>query len=180
MKKLTIIAAMAAMTATPAMAQVTSPTVDLSGTVAVECTVDNIDSAIGFGTLGRRGQASVVSDTGVDVFCNQPSTVTLTSLNGGLVLDSSSISPTNETTWDASGNPGFAAGLDYTLTVPRFGTPPISTAFLPEATPVDVVVVPALNESNFRINYDTVNSTDPLIGGNYTDTLTIALTPNGV
>jgi len=169
MKKLTLIAALAAMTATPAMAQF-NDTVSLSAEVPVECTVTNLDSAVDFSTVGLKGQAAIVSNTGIDVFCNTPSVVSFSSANGGLTLDG--VLPVA-----SSPVPGFATSMDYTAEIVEFGQT-IDTATLP-ASGVSVPL-PPLDVNNIKIKYDTVKSTLPLLSGTYSDTFTITLSPGGV
>ena len=183
MKKIIAIAALAAASATPAMAQTAgfSGSVDFTGTVAVECTVTGLQDTILFGAMGRRGQASAQVDTGVDVFCNQPSEVTFESENGYLALQTTNNAndSISETNFQSNANPGFDAGLDYSAEVVQFGVSG-DTSQLQAGTPVAIAPVPALNQNNLRLRYDTINAGQPLLGGIYEDTLTITLTPQGV
>ena len=182
MKKLIAIAALAAASSTPAMAQSSfTGDVDFTGQVPVECTVTGLQDTILFGQLGRRGQASAQVDTGIDVFCNQPSEVTFESENGYLALQTTNNAndSISESNFESGANPGFDAGLDYTAEVVQFGIMGDSSQ-LTAGTPVAISPVPAINQNNLRLRYDTVNSNQPLLGGFYEDTLTITLTPQGV
>ena len=182
MKKIIAIAALAAASATPAMAQSSfTGSVDFTGTVPVECTVTGLQDTILFGQMGRRGQASSQVDSGIDVFCNQPSEVTFESENGYLALQTTNNAndSISETNFESAANPGFDAGLDYTTEVVQFGITGDSSQ-LQAATPVAVSPVPAINQNNLRLRYDTINASQPLLGGFYEDTLTITLTPQGV
>ena len=182
MKKLIAIAALAAASSTPAMAQSSfNGTVDFTGERAVECTVTGLQNDVVFGPLGRRGQASAVVNTGIDVFCNQPSKVTFESENGYMALKTNNDAndSKSETDFESGANPGFDAGLDYEATLVQYNVTGDSSQ-LTAMTPVDIAPVPALNQNNLRIRYDTKNSNQPLLGGSYEDTLTITLTPQGV
>ena len=185
MKKIIAIAALAVASATPAMAQSSmagfTGSVDFTGEVPVECNVTGLQDTILFGQLGRRGQASAQVDTGIDVFCNQPSEVTFESENGYLALQTTNNAndSISESNFESGANPGFDAGLDYTAEVVQFGIMGDSSQ-LTAGTPVAVSPVPAINQNNLRLRYDTVNSGQPLLGGIYEDTLTITLTPQGV
>ena len=186
MKKIIAIAALAAASASPAMAQSSSMagfngSVDFTGQVPVECTVTGLQDTILFGTLGRRGQAAAQVNAGVDVFCNQPSEVTFESENGYLALQTTNNAndSVSETNFESGANPGFDAGLDYTAEVVQFGIMGDSSQ-LTAGTPQSISPVPAINQNNLRLRYDTVNSGQPLLGGFYEDTLTITLTPQGV
>jgi len=179
MKKLVVAVAASGLFATPAMAQVTE-TIDVDAEVTVVCEVSDLNTVVNFGELGRRGQAPRVRNGGVDAFCNQPSTVSLTSTNGFLKLNSNTASTSDEQDFlsDANGGLGqFAAGLDYQATV--FGLTG-DTSDLTANTAVTFGAVPPLNLRNVAIIYDTIAGPLPLIGGDYSDTLLISLTPNGV
>ena len=182
MKKIIAIAALAAASSTPAMAQSSfSGTVDFTGERAIECTVTGLQNDVVFGPLGRRGQTSAVVDTGIDVFCNQPSKVTFMSENGYMALKTNNDAndSKSETDFESFANDGFDAGLDYEATVVQYNVTGDSSQ-LTAMTPVDIAPVPALNQNNLRIRYDTKTSNLPLLGGSYEDTLTITLTPQGV
>lgn len=181
MKKLLITtAALSGMLAVPAHAANPQDVV-FTGTRAIECTIENMDALIDFGDLGQRGQAARVSNRGIDVFCNQPSSVSFESLNGYLALETSN--PANdslsESDFTSAANPGFSAGLDYEAQIPAFAVS-AETSGIDAGVAISIPGVPALNLNNIRINYDTVNESQPLLGGVYSDTLTITLTPSGV
>jgi spore coat protein U-like protein len=155
--------------------------VDFTGQRAVECSIANFQDTVLFGALGRRGQAAQQSDTGIDVFCNQPSTVSFESENGYLALQTvnNANDSISESDFTSAANPGFSAGLDYTASIPAFGISG-DTSDLDAGVAVTYSPVPALNLNNIRINYDTIAENQPLLGGLYEDTLSITLTPNGV
>ena len=121
MKKLILATAGAAMFATPAMAQSTSE-IDVGANVPMECYVDNLPAQVGFGDLSRTGQADAVVTNGIEVFCNQRSTVAVTSDQGYLkaVTNNPGNDSNSESDFTSGNNPGFAAGLDYRATVPNF------------------------------------------------------------
>ncbi len=185
MKKI-MFAVLAGTMATSAFAQAgpaIDESVDFTGQRAVECEISGFQDTILFGALGRRGQATQQSDTGIDVFCNQPSTVTFESENGYLALQTinnanDSVNPDGGN-FTSGANPGFSAGLDYVATIPAFNVTSNTTA-ISAGSPLTFSPVPALNLNNIRINYDTIAESQPLLGGFYEDTLSITLTPNGV
>jgi hypothetical protein len=153
--------------------------VSFTGVRAVECSIGNFQNSVSFGTLGTNGSAGQVQDTGVSVFCNQPSTVTLESESGFLKLqandeDNDSISESNLT---SAANPGFAAGVNYSATV--FGLTGNTTQINAQQV-YTYGSVPALNIPSATISYNTLPGSMPLLGGTYQDTVTITLTPNGV
>ena len=186
MKRL-MIAALAASTiavASPALAGTQSVT--FNGTRAVECSVTGYSGSINFGALGRKGEASQVTDNGINVFCNQPFTASLVSTNGYLKL----VTPNDPTNGSVNGdagnftsqkNPSFDAGLDYGLVIPGI-TGVQGSQYLKAG--VDVAgglgVIPAVDFSGLTANYNTIKSDKPLLGGTYTDTVTLTLTPQGV
>jgi len=167
------------MFAMPAQAE----TVNFTGTRAVECAVTGYSGTINFGNLGRNGEASPVTDSGIDVFCNQPFKVALTSANGYLKLQTTNTANNSlsETNFTSQANPMFNAGLDYGLVIPGI-TGAQGSQYLPAG--VDVAgglgVIPAVSFSGLSATYDTVDSDKPLLGGTYSDTVTLTLTPQGV
>ncbi len=183
MKKI-MFAVLAGTMATSAFAQA-GPTidesVDFTGTRAVECEISGFQDTILFGALGRRGQTAQQADTGIDVFCNQPSTVSFESENGYLALQTTNNvnDSVSESDFTSGANPGFSAGLDYVATIPAFNVTG-NTTDISAGSPLTFSPVPALNLNNIRINYDTIAESQPLLGGLYEDTLSITLTPNGV
>jgi spore coat protein U-like protein len=181
MKRL-IIAALAASTvvfATPAMAE----SVTFNGTRAVECSVTGYSGTINFGNLGRKGEASPVTDSGINVFCNQPFKVSLVSTNGYLKLQTTNPNndSVNETNFTSKGNSQFDAGLDYGLVIPGV-TGAKGSQYLPAGVNVagGLGPIPAVNLTGLTATYDTVESDKPLLGGTYSDTVTLTLTPQGV
>jgi len=175
----------AAMMAMPTAAFADEPVsaqLDFTGERACECEVDLGQNAVLFGDLGRRGQAQRQSIR-ADVFCNQPSEVTFESENGFLLLQATN--PLNEpndpteTDHTSQANPGFSAGLDYNASIPSVGLAADSSQIL-GTTPTSVGVIPAQNRSNVRVDFDTIAESQPLLGGDYEDTLTVTLTPQGV
>jgi spore coat protein U-like protein len=181
MKRL-IIAALAASTvavATPAMAE----SVFFHGQRAVECSVTGYTGNVNFGNLGRNGEASPVTDNGINVFCNQPFKVSLTSQNGYLKLQTTNANNDSfsENNFTSKHNSQFDAGLDYGIVIPGI-TGAQGSQYLPAGVNVagSLGAIPAVNFSGLSATYDTVNSSKPLLGGTYSDTVTLTLTPQGV
>jgi spore coat protein U-like protein len=182
MKKLIVMAlaaSTAGMFAVPAQAE----SVLFVGNRAVECSVTGYSGTINFGALGRNGEASPVTDNGIDVFCNQPFTASLTSQNGYLKLQTTNTNndSVSETNFTSSHNSMFNAGLDYGVVIPGVTTPQ-GSQHLTAGTPVGggLGTIPALYANGLTATYDTVNSSKPLLGGTYSDTVTLTLTPQGV
>ena len=181
MKRIAILA-LAAAVSTPALAASDTNSTNFSGERQVECTLDNMDQVVDFGQLGRRGQAGVQVDNGIDVFCNQPFSVKFESTNGYLKLVGASANQAaaeSTPNFESTANPGFGAGVDYTASIPAFSVSADSTQ-LSAATPVTLAPVPAQNLNNVAIRYDTIANTLPLLGGQYRDTLIVTLTTLGV
>ena len=178
MKRL-IIAALAASTfaATPAFAE----SVTFNGNRAVECSVTGYSGTINFGNLGRNGQASPVTDSGINVFCNQPFKAAISSTNGYLKLNGTAGNvPTSEATLASPNNPGFNGGIDYGLVIGGVVNNLFSTKTATAGTVYTVGTLPAINIANTSATYDTIDSSNPLLGGTYSDTVTLTLTAQGV
>jgi spore coat protein U-like protein len=162
-------------------AQAADTTVTFSGSRAVECSVTGYTSAINFGNLGRNGEASPVTDDGINVFCNQPFLASLTSQNGYLKLQTTNLAnnSASETNFTSVANPQFDAGLDYGIVIPGISTPQ-GSQYLNASTPAAGGPIPAVNLSGLTATYNTVTADKPLLGGTYSDTVTLTLTPQGV
>jgi spore coat protein U-like protein len=184
MKRLVILA-LAATVATPSFAQAVTEiqSTQFQGNRAVECDLSGIAQQIDFGALGRKGAAPARTDNNIDLFCNQPFSAKLQSTNGYLRLNATN--PLNLSTeatpnFESLGNPGFAAGLDYTATINAFGVS-ASSSQIAAGVPVTLSnMIPATSAQNVSIRYDTEAGQLPLLGGDYFDTLTITLTTLGV
>tara|TARA_R110000772_G_scaffold52955_5_gene121277 strand:+ start:474 stop:1082 length:609 start_codon:yes stop_codon:yes gene_type:complete len=183
MKKLLLAVAASGLIATPALADPVNDTAEtqFDGERAIECEIEGTDSFVDFGDLGRRGQASAQVDNGISVFCNQPSEASFTSKFGylRLVATNPANDSNSESDFTSAANPGFSAGLDYSAEIVGFGLSS-DTSALTASVPETVGPVPALNENGVRIRYDTIAESQPLLGGSYTDTLTVTLTTLGV
>jgi hypothetical protein len=185
MKRLFVIAiaATTAMTAMPA--QAADQSVTFVGSRQVECSISGYTGTINFGNLGRHGEASSVNDNGIDVFCNQPFTASLTSLNGYLKLQAANTANDSINgdggNFTSGANSQFDAGLDYGVVIPGI-TGAQGSQYLTAGTPATggLGVIPAVNFTGLSANYDTVESALPLLGGTYSDVVTLTLTPQGV
>jgi spore coat protein U-like protein len=178
MKRL-IFAALAAstvMVATPALAE----TVNFQGTRAVECSVTGYSGTINFGNLGRNGESAGVNDNDIALFCNRPFSASVKSANGYLKLTTTDTAndSNDESDLTSTANPQFAAGVDYQVTLPLFGTH--NSSEIAANSVVNLGHYAAADYSGQSVSYDTVNSTKPLLGGFYSDTVTLTLTPQGV
>jgi len=171
MKKLSLLLAATALMATPAIASDTSS----GGTVAASCSITNLDSAIAFPTMGTYGEA-IATDTDVAIFCNAPSVVTFVSANGYLALDADpSVLPTSESDLESPANPGFAAGVDYVF---QFMGQQIGwTTKQIDAGVGFNIPAAAKNASGVTFQVQTSPTALPVLAGNYSDDLTITMTP---
>jgi hypothetical protein len=180
MKKL-IVMALAASTAGLFAVPAQAETVTFNGNRPVECSVTGYDSVVNFNTLGRNGETSTYTDGGVGLFCNQPFHASVKSENGYLKLVTAndandSVSETNLT---SNANPQFAAGINYGL---DFGgnIGVVGSQYAFANVDYNLGNHAAANITGQTVNYDTINSALPLLGGLYTDTVTLTLTPLGV
>ncbi len=186
MKKIILAAMATAAFASPAYAAGTTDEVDIGANVPVECYIDGLPTNVSFGDLTRRGAATPVTATDIEVFCNQRSNVSFTSDEG--YLEANVNNPVNasisETNFESVGNPGFAAGLDYSITVPSFnnfgGPYSADTSLLTAGVAATLGGLPALNDPNVTIRFRTIPGSLPLLGTTYNDELTITITSAGV
>ncbi len=181
MKRFLILALAAS--AAPAFAQVEEQAAtQFQGNRAVQCDLRGIAAQIDFGNLGRNGAAGPETDSNISIFCNQPFSASVQSINGYLKLNATNplnLSTESTANFESISNPGFAAGLDYTATIAALGVS-ASTSQINAGVDVTLGNSPALNQSGVSIRYDTVPGALPLLGGRYFDTLTLTLTTLGV
>ena len=173
----------AAMMAVPMTASAADASLQFSGERAVVCEVSFDQTGVNFDQLGNKGQAAKKSVKG-NVFCNQPSNVSFQSDNGYLQLIGMTANLPNdpaEVDMESASNPGFNAGVDYTATIPSVGGLTADTSLLLAGTAAALPgTVPALNQNNVKIVFDTIAGSQPLLGGAYADKLTVTITPAGV
>jgi spore coat protein U-like protein len=172
-------ASTAGMFAVPAQAG--DQSIVFQGNRAVECSVTGYSGVINFGALGRTGEASPVTDNGIDVFCNRPFTASIKSENGYLKLVDTHTNnlPTNEATLASPANPGFNAGLDYGLVLGGVLNNTFSSKSAAAGTTYPMGSHSAIEITDASAIYDTFSGGNPLLGGNYTDTVTLTMTPQG-
>jgi type 1 fimbria pilin len=190
MKKIVIAALLAGSLSVPAFAQSVpsiNETLNFNGQRAVECSITGLQNSVNFGALDRDGDSDGITDSGISVFCNQPSAVSIDSLNGYLRLvannEDNNAPDGEEDDLTSVANPGFSAGLDYSATISGlsgFGSLSADTTDIDKDEPFEFEPVPALNVTSASISYDTIAEGQPLLGGLYQDILTISLTPIGV
>lgn len=198
MKKFILATSALALSASAAWA---TPSTTIEGTVNVDGERECVCELRGFGTgnllnvnfgaMGNLGQASAQNLTGLGLFCNLPFEVSLASQAGYLRLNTN-----GQTAYDASdadalsdfesdGAAGFAAGLDYSAEIFMGGS---STGLIGDtsqiqggtANAVSVGGVPPQNINNVRIRFDTIAGSLPLIAGDYSDVLTVSITPSAL
>jgi len=184
MKKLLLIAATAVLAASPAMANPAG----VGGTAPTSCSITGLPSTVSFTDLDLYGNATPVQFTGIDVLCNETSTIELTSANGYLrndTMDSSywavdeSIGVNDLT---SAGATGFNAGVNYTYSFVG-GPVKFFTSFMTAGVPVVATGVAPLNFSGLTLEFATEPDTmapKPLLGGTHSDVLTVSITPTGI
>lgn len=182
MKKLLLVAATAGLMAAPAIANAAGGDVIFQGERAIVCDVTNLAPSVDFGNLGNKGQAVVQTMAGVGLFCNQPSDVTFESERGylALIVTDANNASVSESDFTSINNPGFDAGLDYKAWIPSVGGIGADTSLLTAGVPSPALGIPAQNVNSANLKFDTINSANPLLGGTYTDKITVTITPTGV
>lgn len=183
MKKLSLILAASAFAAVPAMAD------DVGGTVMPSCTMTGGGVNVTFANMDANGQGDDFDVTGIDVFCNLPSTINFESLNGYLLntdADAAGDGPTGQTNLESATIAGFNAAVDYRFqfdSVFIAGTPiPVlwDTTLMNPATPVSIPVDP-VNVTGATITYGTVANGNglPALAGAYEDDIVVTITSTG-
>lgn len=99
------------------------------------------------------------------VICNGAHTLTVTSANGGLSRNGQSSGSTGT---------GFSQFLDYQIAIDWAG----STLDTPSSARVAALAVPQAADGQLAIKVSTVAGGGPLVAGQYSDTLTVQLTPS--
>ncbi len=175
MKRLIILAAMAASSTSAFAATSDNPVVVFEGVRPEVCEVRNFDPTINFGTLSSLGNGASQSDA-LQLFCNVRYNATIASENGFLKLDTNigGAQPTSQSDLTAQGYAGFAAALDYNVST-AIGS--ASTALISNSTPIALGGLQDPINVSTTITYDTVPGILPLLGGTYEDTLTLTITP---
>ncbi|MCR6644421.1 MAG: hypothetical protein NVV62_07845 [Terricaulis sp.] len=174
MKKALLIAA-SAFAALALSGPVSAETVDIGGTVPTQCAIDPGSSSIDFGTLSNNGAAAQQSNN-YDLYCNVPFTLSIKSLHGRLIHSTANpalIGP-EPGPGNYDGSSDFFAALDYTIDG-------ISTADLDANVDflIPIVSPPASNSAS--LTFETVPlASGNLVAGNYEDTFTLTLTPQGL
>jgi type 1 fimbria pilin len=146
---------------------------------------------VNFGEMGNRGQAQAQNLTGLGLFCNTPFDISLASqagylklnVNGATQYDASDADAMSD--FESDGASGFAAGLDYSAEVFMGGSTTglignTSQILGGSANAVGIGSVPPQNVSNVRLRFDTIPGSLPLIAGDYSDVLTINITPQAL
>jgi hypothetical protein len=179
MKRL-LLATVAMMAATPAFASETTTTngatVAFSGNRATVCEVRNYENNVQFGALDEFGAATPVVDT-ASVYCNVRFNASILSQNGFLKLNTlvADAQPTSQSNHAAQGYSGFNSALDYQVAVTSVGT--ANTSLIGSNTAVSLGSnLDPVNQSA-TLTYSTIPGANPLLGGNYNDTVTLTLTP---
>lgn len=173
MKKVTSVAAVAAFAmfgASAAFAQTATQTIDLSANVVDYCTVGGGATSNTTATIPVSGGLPVIAPVVVGglggVTCNENTTLTLTSLNGGVLGPAAAGPFSNRIDYTAVATYG---ALSQTLTTSgaagaTSGASAASTSGASNSTSFGVTVTPATPAST-------------LMAGAYADTLTVLFTP---
>jgi spore coat protein U-like protein len=164
--------AVAALSASAAMAQSSQVQYDLSAEVDTVCTVNgtaSFNSDIDFGELLTGSREIVRSGGGLNYRCNSANgfTRTIASANGGSMLRGGSATGAgNELPFEMShgGGSGLGTGGYVSLTSPIVTSVAGSTAFIAGQT----------GSVNFRVT----NIGNTLFAGNYSDTVTVSVVAN--
>jgi spore coat protein U-like protein len=176
MKRALLVAVALSALSTPAFAATSdNPVVSFKGNRATVCEVRNFDPTINFGALTNLGAGATVSDT-LTLFCNVRYNATIESDNGFLKLDTlvAAALPTTQSNHTAQGYPGFSSALDYQVNT-VIGAADTSAIDHDVALPLGGLQNP-INQTT-TISYSTIPESQPLLGGNYEDTLTLTISP---
>jgi spore coat protein U-like protein len=151
-------------------------TVAFSGNRATVCEVRNYENNVQFGALGELGAATPVTDT-ASIYCNVRFNASINSQNGFLKLNTlvGDAQPTSQSNHQAQGYSGFNSALDYSVNVTGLGTANTSLIGSNTNSPLGNNLDPI--NASATLTYNTVPGGNPLLGGNYNDTVTLTLTP---
>jgi len=197
MKKLILGAGVAALMSTAAWADpgtTIEGTVNVDGERACECELTGFGTGnilnVNFEEMGRRGQAQAKRLTGLGLFCNLPAEVSLESTAGYLRLNTNGQTQYDATDGDnqvftSAATSSFASGLDYSAEIFMGGS---TTGLIGDTTQIQggsanaitLGVIPPQNVNGVAIRFDTIAGTLPLIAGDYSDVLTVSITPQAL
>ena len=206
MKKLMMAGAFALIAAPAAMAMPQTGLVTVNGTAPLNCTMSGFGGNGGSITVGLNqftapdGTAPAADTQPLGINCNAPASVTFSSANGFLKLQTSAA---NAAAYDATNGDSndftsaatsqFASGVNYTAeilvggvsTTPQLkqsSSVPTFVAGNANAGSLGTIVPTSVN--NVSVRFETEPSTSvnllPLIAGTYSDTLTFTVTPQSL
>lgn len=173
MKKILLTAALLGLTATAASA--TDQNITLNATVDPFCTIggsltpSDMTQIIPVGSTGNVVTAPILVTIG-DVVCNKASTVTLSSLKGGLFDPGI-----------ATAASGFQHRINYiaSIAAPVAASVSASAASITQTTGPAVTTSGATSDAAVAVTIAPVGNTSPLMAGTgYTDTLKVSIVPN--
>jgi hypothetical protein len=179
MKKILILAAMASVSTSAFAGNTTTSngaSVVFDGNRAQVCEVRNYENTVTFGALDNFGAGGSTTDS-LEIFCNTKFAASIKSTNGLLELSSGDPGATANQDTTAAGYAGFASGVDYEVdfTVGSFsGT--ANTTLIGRNSAISLGVQNPINVPG-SVTYTTTAGTLPLLAGNYSDTLTLTMTP---
>src|SRR3546814_10152663 len=181
MKRILIATAMVA-AATPAIAAETTTvngaTVAFSGNRATVCEVRDYENTVQFGALGEFGAATPVTDT-ASIYCNVKFNASIASQNGylRLVTTDAGATPISQSNQTATAYQQFASALNYVVAVQGLGS--ANTAAIGASSQVGLGSKLLHISASAPLNYSTVTSATPLLGGTYASSVTMTLTSVG-
>jgi hypothetical protein len=179
MKKILILAAMASVSTSAFAGNTTTSngaSVVFDGNRAQVCEVRNYENTVTFGALDNLGAGGSTTDT-LDIFCNTKFAASIKSTNGLLELSSGDPFATANQDTTAAGYTGFASGVNYEVdfTIGLFSGV-ADTSQIGRNSAIQLGVQNPINLPG-SVTYTTLPGTLPLLAGDYTDTLTLTMTP---
>lgn len=172
MKKALLIAA-SALAAFALAGPASAETVEIGGNVPTQCTIDPASSTINFGTLNNDGYAPPQSNN-YNLYCNVTFTLSYKSLHGRMI-NTNAGPGTIGADGGYNGSSEFFAALDYTI------GGDVSTADMDANVDVLIPILVQPSSFPFSLDFETVAlPSGNLTAGNYEDTFTLTLTPQGL
>lgn len=160
-----------------AMAQSATQDINITATVSGLCTINGLATGSPVGsavipTPSGNVDVTPITPSGspfANVVCNGPSTLLLTSLNGGVLNTTTSSGFDNIINYEAS-----ATWSSVTATINTETDPAASVGGSEDGTPA---AVSTAGSGSLSVTITPITNSQPLIAGTYSDTLRVTLTP---